>query len=324
METTRDAGRRFVEAHEQVQKLRDDEIAARLAEALSREHWATLAPDLSIESDLPAAALEARALDDAERAAMLSRRGREGWFRAEPLFKAGAVSAMARAIAALVERGWPPVFAYVYDELWQLTRAPSVRRFLSAALGPAYRLSPRVWAFFVPAEVGAAGWPPHVDGGAGTHTADRMTLWIPLTDATLENGCMYIVPKHRLPEGTADVFANDMSRISPFTWRAMLQAARAMPARAGSLLGWDFQVVHWSSLAGDAVGPRISLAVEAFGEGITPTPSEEPLLDAAGVPPFQDRLREIARGILSYERFEPGMLRYSGLARRLLDAVELG
>ena len=89
-------------------------------------------------------------------------------------------------------------------------------------------------------------------------------------------------------------------------------------------MGWDFQVVHWSSFVGDAESPRVSLAVEAFGEGIAPTPSEEPLLDPVTLPPFEDRLREIARGVISYERFEPAMLRYGGFARRLLEVVERG
>lgn len=323
MEPLHDPGRAFVEAHRGVHKLRDDEIEALVAKALSREHWAEIAPDLSIEGARPPALVEARPLADAELRGMLRTLQREGWFAADPLFAPSAVLAMKRAIEALVARGFPPVLAYVYDELWHLTRSPSVRRFLISALGPGYRLSPRVWAFCVPNEEGASGWPPHVDGGAGTHTPDRITLWIPLGDATLDNGCMYIVPKHRLPEGTADVFANDMSRVSPATWRAMLQATKAMPAPAGALMGWDFQVIHWSSLAsGRASTPRVSLAVEAFGEGIAPTPSEEPLLDPEGVPPFLERLRAIARGVLSYERFEPGMLRFGGFARRLLDTVD--
>jgi hypothetical protein len=90
---------------------------------------------------------------------------------------------------------------------------------------------------------------------------------------------MVVVPKNRVPASTPDAFANDMSRLSPSTWRAMLQGSRALPARKGSVLGWDFQVIHWSGIVADAEAPRVSLAVEAFGESIVPTPSEEPLLD---------------------------------------------
>jgi hypothetical protein len=313
----------FLAARRGVTRLDEAEIEAHLALAFSREHWAAIAPGLSIESGAPAAAIEARPIDAAERARHLQRLGLEGWFRADPVFDPVVVETMRAAIADLTARGWPPVFAYVYDELWQVLRTPSLTALLSSALGPGYRLSPRVWAFHVPAEAGAAGWPPHVDGGANTHTTDRMTLWIPLGDATLENGCMVVVPKNRLPDTTPDAFANDMSRLPPSTWRAMLQGSRALPARAGSVLGWDFQVIHWSGIVGDAEAPRVSLAVEAFGESIVPTPSEEPLLDPGQLPPLRERLRAIARGLLSYERFEPKMLRFTGLARRILAVLDL-
>jgi hypothetical protein len=323
MSAPRSAGEQAVlDARRQVKRLDDAEIAEHLALALSPAHWAAIAPALTIEGNGPAAALEARSLGEAERARALQRLTAEGWFRVDPVFDLRVVDAMRAAVLALVARGWPPVFAYVYDELWQMLRTPSLVQLLSSALGPGYRLSPRVWAFCVPAVKGASGWPPHVDGGAGTHTTDRMTLWLPLGDATLENGCMVVVPKHRLPEGTPDAFANDMSRLSPATWRAMLQGSRALPARKGSILGWDFQVIHWSGIVDDADAPRVSLAVEAFGEDIVPTPSEEPLLVPGALPGLRERLRAIARGLLSYERFEPAMLRFTGLARRLLEVLD--
>src|SRR3954452_488818 len=117
-----------------------------------------------------------------------------------------------------------------------MLRTPSLLRILGSALGEGYRLSPRVWAFCIPAVKGASRWPPHVDGGAGTHTTDRLTLWIPLGDATLENGCMVVVPKNLLPASAPDDFANAMSSIDPTTWRAMLQGARPLPARPGAVL----------------------------------------------------------------------------------------
>jgi hypothetical protein len=312
--------RAFIETRSRVVKLDDAEIAAHLDLALSPAHWAALAPDL--DAGCSSGSLETRGLDADERDAALRLLAAEGWLRTEPFLAPDLIAAMRRAILRVVAAGWHPVFAYVYDELWQILRAPSVRAIAAAALGPGYHQSPRVWAFCVRAEKGAAGWPPHVDGGAGTHTADRITLWIPLGDATLENGCMYLVPKDLVPARTADDFASDMSAIDAHTWRAMLQGARAMPARAGSLLAWDFQVVHWSSFAGAPDAPRVSLAVECLGEQVTPTPSELPLLDPEAIPPFAERLRAIARGIVSYERFEPATLRYVGLARAILERLD--
>jgi hypothetical protein len=332
----------FIAARREVAPLDTEALADHLARALSRDHWRALCPALAIESTRAPAAIEARALGDEERARMRRSFDEEGWFRADPFLDPTTVEAMRRAIVDLVAAGWPPVFAYVYDAFWEIQRAPSIRRFVTEALGAGYRQSPRVWAFCVPAKKGASGWPPHVDGGAGTHTHDRLTLWIPLGDATLENGCMYLVPKSALPATIADDFASAMGDIEAATWRAMLQASRALPVRAGALLGWDFQVIHWSSLAGDAEAPvtmgpqaapnpapakpapRVSLAVECFGPHITPTPSEEPRIDPEGTPTFEARLLAIARGLLSYERFEPPILRFRGLGRALLDRLELG
>jgi hypothetical protein len=103
----------------------------------------------------------------------------------------------------------------------------------------------------------------------------------------------------------------------------MLQGSRALPARAGSVLAWDFQVIHWSSLCNGAAEPRMSLAVELIGAAAQPADSERPLLDLASLPPFEERLRAIAKGILSYQRFEPAALRYVGLARRILERLDL-
>ena len=103
----------------------------------------------------------------------------------------------------------------------------------------------------------------------------------------------------------------------------MLQGARALPARAGSILAWDFQVVHWSSFCDGAVEPRMSLAIEIIGPTAQPTEGELPLFELDSLPPFEERLRAIAKGVLSYQRFEPLTLRYMSLARRMLDKLDL-
>ena len=311
------------EAQRRAPRLDDAEVAAHLDRALDRAHWAALAPDLGAAR--PPASLEARPLAGAERAAALRSLAEEGWLRTEPFLDEAVVAAMRRAILRLVAEGWHPVFAYVYDELWQILRTPSIRALVSAALGPGYRQIPRAWAFCVPAEKGAAGWPPHVDGGAATHTARPR---YPLDPARRRH------PRERLhgrgprstssPPRTPDDFASDMGAIDPETWRAMLQGSRALPARAGSVLAWDFQVVHWSTLAGAPDAPRVSLSVECLGEHAAPAPGEEPLLDPEAIPPFEERLRAIAQGILSYARFEPATIRYAPLARRILDRLDLG
>lgn len=304
-------------------RLSDDEIADRLDRALSIPSWQTLCPALSVGRIAPLSGIEDEPLPLEHRQILVRRLERDGYLQTAPVIAAGVIDAMKQAMISLRDHGWPPVFVYVYDQFWDIARAPSLTALFTGALGPGYRQSPRVWAFHLGTEDGASGWPPHVDGGHLTHTTDRITLWIPISDATLENGCMNVIPKHLLPETIPDDFANNSGVISPETWRTMLQGSRALPARAGSVLAWDFQVIHWSSFCNGAAEPRMSLAVELIGAAAKPADSERPLLDIASLPPFEERLRAIAKGILSYQRFEPAALRYVGLARRILERLDL-
>jgi hypothetical protein len=312
----------FLEVRRQP-RLDELEIQDRLERATSIGSWEALSPSLSIERGSPPPCLEDAPIGEERRADLARRLAREGYFNTGPVLSAGVIGAMRGAMEALKENGWPPVFAYVYDEFWEVLRAPSLSALFTAALGPGYRQSPRVWAFHLATEKGSSGWPPHVDGGHGTHTTDRLTVWLSISDTTLDNGCIYIVPKHLVPSFIPDDFANNPGGISPEVWRTMLQGSRALPAPACSVLCWDFQVIHWSSLCDGAREPRMSLAVELIGATAEPSDSELPLLDPGSLPPFRERLRAIAKGILSYQRFEPAMVRYMGLARRMLDRLDL-
>ncbi len=98
---------------------------------------------------------------------MLAQLRTEGWIHSEPFLDVARIDAVRRCVEGLAAAGWPPVFVYVYDEIWQLLRAPSLRGFLAGALGPGYRHSPRVWAHWGPAERA----PP---GGLRTSTAVRV------------------------------------------------------------------------------------------------------------------------------------------------------
>jgi hypothetical protein len=303
--------------------LSDLDIAERLERVFSIPHWQQICPDLSIGRSTPVHDIEDNPLSVENRKSLVQRLVRDGYLKTDPVIAAHVIVAMKLTLNTLREYGLPPVFAYVYDEFWDFARAPSIRALIADALGPGCRQSPRIWAFHLSTDDGASGWPPHVDGGHLTHTTDRITLWFPITDATLENGCMNVIPKHMLPQTLPDEFANDASGISAKVWRTMLQGSRPLPARAGSILAWDFQVVHWSSLCDGATEPRMSLAVEIIGAGAEPTEDEMPLFDLASLPPFEERIRAIAKGILSYQRFEPRALRYVGLARRILDKLDL-
>jgi hypothetical protein len=302
-------------------RLSAGQVASRLQLARSLDYWEQLNPALSVGQLRGVGVRETRAIDPRRRNELAARLAADGYFQADDLLPAVTLGRMCRAVEALRRAGWPSVFAFVYDQFWQVTRVPSLVRLLSAVLGRGYRQIPHVWCFYVPAHLGAAGWPPHVDGGGQSNSRNRLVVWVPLTDATLDNGCMYVIPRGRVAEGYCRRFLEGEA-IPAQDAQALLQACRALPARAGTVLGWDFELLHWGSICGDPRKPRVSLSVELLGEAAEPAPNEFPLIDAqADLPPFAQRLRVIARAVLDYLRFEPLMIRYLDLAERLLENV---
>jgi hypothetical protein len=144
-----------------------------------------------------------------------------------------------------------------------------------------------------------------------------------LSDATLDNGCIYVVPRDLVSREIASGFSN-MRTISSADASALLQSSRALPAKAGSILGWDYTLIHWGSKCGWPGHPRISIAVTFIASDTEPTTREPPLLDGSGTPPnFAQRLHLIGKGIQTYQRREPLMIRYQEIAQRLLQQSEM-
>ena len=222
---------------------------------------------------------------------------------------------MRRCVETLIQKGWPAVFAFVYDEFWLLPRIPSLKRFLRSVLGREYRQLPHIWCHFINTAAGHSGWVPHVDGPMNS---GRVTLWFPLSDATLDNGCMYVIPKGRVPQETLVKFALGHENAKLDEVRVLLQSTRALPATAGSVIGWEFGLVHWGASVGAAQAPRISFSLEFIGEAAPLQPYEKSLIDPeSALPAFQERLRVIGTCLWTYQRFEPRMVRFLDLAERL-------
>jgi ectoine hydroxylase-related dioxygenase (phytanoyl-CoA dioxygenase family) len=138
-----------------------------------------------------------------------------------------------------------------------------------------------------------------------------------LTDATLDNGCIYVVPGNLNTAGIGERRA--LRAASNLQMRELLQRGRALPARAGSLLGWYFRILHWGSVCHVAGAPRVSLVMEFIGAGERALDSELPLYDPReGLPSLPQRLHAIGRAILQYKRFELRMRRYVELAHGLM------
>ena len=287
---------RFEAAPAIVQQLDDVTVDDFAARALDETYWR------SLREESPRAAAEFEA------APAVASLERHGWFAIDDAIPRALATSMLEAVERVRAAGWPPVFAFVYEEFWSLFRTPAFRALAAAAIGDDAAQTAYFWTHIV----GDAGWAPHADA-ASDDEPPRLNLWLPLRDATLDNGCMVVVPRDRAPR----VDINRAASFDRATTLTLLQSARALPAPAGALLGWDFRTIHWGAARHDASAPpRISIAIELCSANAMRQRGEEAIaLDL--VPDFRNRLRLIAGAIGTYARREPELARFDGLRARL-------
>lgn len=222
------------------------------------------------------------ALDRAIDVAVRDELRTEGYFAAPPSVPAELLARCLDAIELVRAAGAPPLAAFAFDALWELATVVFPHADLAFAAGA--RLMPAFWAWRIE-ESDARGWEPHRDRPGRAIDDDgqpeSIALWVPLTDATVDNGCMYLVPApwdplYPNPRATADV--------------VFQQAVRAVPARAGAVLGWTSRLLHWGSMARPGRPLRISVGFEfqdaarapfdneVFERGWTPPPARRAAL----------------------------------------------
>ncbi|MFN4014191.1 MAG: phytanoyl-CoA dioxygenase family protein [Reyranella sp.] len=292
-------------------ELSPEDTERRVDQAFDIDRWRRLAPFASIEGDVDAG--PTRILDaDAERETR--RLDNEGYFRLPQVFDRAHIARMRRIVEAVRADGWPVAFAFVFDEFWSIARSPQVAFFLEAAVGEGYMQNTVVWAHWVAGERGVAGWSPHDDYREGGDAF--LSTWIPLSDATVENGCMFLLPAG-ISREISD--ANDSDRpLPPRVVRAALQDVIALPVTAGAMIGWRGNILHWGGANAGGTEPRVSLALEFRSRDARTSRFERPLIDPrAPLPCFRLRLFAITKALREYVKFEPLLLRYLPLAERI-------
>lgn len=272
--------------------------AITIEQAERPEYWNDLCPELSIEGGGPPPTCHLPNLDE-----LLENVRTEGYVNQPGVVPIEYVQRIRQAMFNLHQAGIPPAFGFVFDEFWLMFAG--LRPFLSALLGEEYRAIPAFWAWHVAPSDESKGWKAHRDRGPATLGPDRrpysFSVWLPVTDASPLNGCMYVLPQHLDPKLAP--FKEGMGE-RPF--QPPLQNVRALPAPAGSLLGWHQMLLHWGSRA-SRLGkePRCSMSVE-FQRGDR-APFEGPLLDPLRPPSFGDRLGMIGRLTRSYAHMTGGV-----------------
>jgi hypothetical protein len=296
--------------------LSKDEVHTRFEQASDAEYWRALYPAFSVTAKTPAVP-DVAPLDATTLAHYTRGLDQYGYFCSESPVVQSLTSPILECVETVRKAGWPPVFAYVYDQLWTLWHTAPIAQILTATLGQGYKWIPHGWCHYVQPVRGASGWAPHIDG----NVENRVSIWVPLTDATLENGCIYLVPKDMNADAIGE--RRDLGKATNLQMRELLQRSRALPAPAGALLGWQFRILHWGSTANRPGRPRVSLAFEFIAGNEAPTKNETPLYDpATPLPDLALRLYCIGRAIRQYMRYELKMQRYAELARGLKDLRE--
>ncbi|WP_420244882.1 phytanoyl-CoA dioxygenase family protein [Roseiterribacter gracilis] len=274
--------------------------------------WRRLAPTLHVADAAYMQTLQGMQAPEAAMVQLEQLLIDEGYFQLPPQQWDVPIADLAACIKTLVAAEIPAPFCFVYDEFWMLYYR--LHLMLQRLLGPDYRFLPDFWAWHVDPRKGERGWAPHRDKGYMALFPDRrpksLTVWLPLTNATTLNGCMYMLPAHR-----DRVYATDKDT----TWKENIDYAgiRALPADAGSILCWNQAVLHWgSSTSVRGAEPRISLAFE-FQRGDVP-PFNQPLMEPLQIWPLDARLRLIGKQILQYKHMYPLSPAMERIAEQLL------
>ena len=214
---------------------------------------------------------------------------------------------MAACVGRLRALGISTVFAFVFDEFWvNFYKLDPLLRYL---LGAEYRMLPDFWVWYVDPREDDAGWRPHRDKSHQALLTDgrpkSFTIWLPLTDADPLNSCMYVVPADRDP-----TYGTERDK----EWKFELSDVRALPAQAGSLLGWTQALLHWGSRGvARASGPRISMAFEFIRADVPPF--NLPLIQPGTALSLAARVQLICKQILQYQHMYPLAPRAADIAK---------
>jgi hypothetical protein len=279
---------------------------------LQPQFWQSMNPTLHVASP-HSSNVEVIGLDAASGDILEDRLVGEGYFQAPPLTWDLPLGDMAAAVVRLTEHGFIAPFCFMYDEFWLMfiKLNPVLRRLL----GDGYWMLPNFWAWYIDPRSGQSGWKPHRDANHMALFPDRrpksLSVWLPLTDATTLNGCMYVLPAH-LDQTYGTPRDNE--------WRIEPQDVRALPGPAGSLFAWTQALLHWGSRSSPlASGPRISMSVE-FQRGDVP-PMYQPLIPPLALLSPDQRLKLICQQVLRYQNMQSTTDQLRRLAQQVVSRV---
>ena len=227
------------------------------------------------------------------------------------------LQALANTMEALKAAGWPPVFVLMFDEAWRLLEG--LFSVMQPLLGEDCELEASLygWALEPPTltpegeleKVGGNFGQPHRDFPYDQcHLEDGspsvVSVWIPFVQASLDNGCMYVVPRENDPLFDQP---DDKFHLTPTLRPFPYSHVRPLNTGAGSVLMWNTCTIHWGSSCspaeylGEGEESRKSIAM-SFRVPQSKQAMREKEWDQYGRLPFTQM--EIAKGIPLAERMK--------------------
>jgi len=215
---------------------------------------------------------------------------------------------MTRCIQKLKDIDMQPVWCFVYDEFWLLTI--KIDAYIKSILGENYHRLSEVWAWHIDPSKEERGWKIHREGGHYSAFDDglpkTLTIWIPLTDATSENGCMCVVPIASDP----NFYSTDESYFANWQEDFYDNSKKILEAKSGDVLGWHPQILHWGKKSiNKNANPRISISMEFVSNRILELndtaffddKEEYPWLDPFYIPDLTKKTELISKLVSRYQ-----------------------
>lgn len=282
-------------------------LEALTARAMDPDFWRQMAPDFTVEGKADPHVLKFTKEQEKQ---LVAKMDKEAYVHLSQPGLNSALKEMRDLLTLITGMNLPPVFAFAYDEFWNISLQvrPLVKILLEA---DEFSVLPDFWAWRV--KPGQAGWKPHRDKVSGSLFPNgkpkSITLWVPLSIAYPLNGCMYVLPADR-----DKIYYHDGQN----GFQSTLPDVRALPGDAGDVFAWTQRVFHWGSHSADNhdLPPRQSVAFEYQRSDIPAFNS--PLLDPDKIPDFKSRMALISKQVLQYTHmyeFTPELIKMAQTIR---------
>jgi hypothetical protein len=278
-------------------------------------YWRKLNPGLSIGSAAKSARWEPKKYSQREAQRIRETLIPDAYFSIPDFLSKLRIQKMHAAVNTIRNEGWPIPFVFVYDIFWQAPRR--MQLIVGDLLGEDFRMLPDFWAWFIDHRSSGRGWRKHRDRNADcideNGLPQSLTVWIALSDATADNGCIHCLPASKDPRYRIEF--SELNIEQP-------EDIRALECDAGTLLAWNQVLLHWGGRARpSAKNSRVSFAYEFQRKEVAA--HNLPLLDPMIPPSFEQRLALIAKQVLQYQHMHLISDEICDVAEWLVKSCEL-